>query len=59
VPTTLVWGRQDRVMPLAAAQEASVRYGWPLDVIDEAGHFLGVDQPEAFLQGLRRALDRR
>ena len=58
VPTTLIWGRQDRVMPLAAAREASVRYGWPLDVIDDAGHFLGADQPEAFLQALRRALDR-
>jgi len=58
VPTTLIWGRQDRVMPLAAAPEASVRYGWPLDVIDDAGHFLGVDQPEAFLGSLRRAFDR-
>ena len=59
VPTTLIWGRQDRVMPLAAAREASVRYGWPLDVIEDAGHFLGLDQPEAFLQALRRALDQR
>ena len=57
VPTTLIWGRQDRLMPLAAAQQASVRYGWPLDVIDDAGHFLGADQPEAFLGSLRRALD--
>ena len=59
VPTSLIWGRQDRVMPLAAAREASVRYGWPLDVIEDAGHFLGLDQPEAFLQALRRALDQR
>ena len=58
VPTTLIWGRQDRLMPLAAAKEASVRYGWPLDVIDDAGHVLGADQQEAFLQALRRALDR-
>ena len=50
-------GRQDRVMPLAAAPEAGVRYGWPLDVVDDAGHFLGVDQPEVFLGSLRRALD--
>ena len=57
VPTILIWGREDRMMPLAAAREASVRYGWPLDVIDDAGHFLGVDQPEAFTQALRRALD--
>ena len=57
-PEGLAWGRQDRVMPLAAAREASVRYGWPLDVVDDAGHFLGVDQPEAFLGSLRRAFDR-
>ena len=58
VPTTLIWGRQDRVMPLATAQAASARYGWPLEVIDDAGHFLLADQPEAFLGALRRALER-
>jgi pimeloyl-ACP methyl ester carboxylesterase len=56
VPTTLIWGRQDRVMPLAAAQEASARYGWPLHVIEDAGHFVGLDQPEAFLGALLAAL---
>ena len=44
-------------MPLADAEEASVRYGWPLDVLDDAGHFLSMDQPEAFLAALRAALD--
>ena len=58
VPTTLIWGRQDRVMPLATAEEASARYGWPLHVVEDAGHFLGMDQPEAFLAALRAALDR-
>jgi pimeloyl-ACP methyl ester carboxylesterase len=58
VPTTLIWGRQDRVMPLRTAQAASARYGWPLDVIEDAGHFLMVDQPEAFLRSLQAALDR-
>jgi pimeloyl-ACP methyl ester carboxylesterase len=58
VPTTLIWGRQDRVMPVAAAREASARHGWPLEVIDDAGHFLAADQPEAFLAALARALDR-
>jgi pimeloyl-ACP methyl ester carboxylesterase len=57
VPTTLIWGRQDRVMPAATAREASARYGWPLEVIDDAGHFLVADQPEAFLAALARALD--
>ena len=58
VPTTLIWGRQDRVMPLATAQEASARFGWPLEVVDDAGHFLALDQPEAFLRALSGALDR-
>jgi pimeloyl-ACP methyl ester carboxylesterase len=57
VATTLIWGRQDRIMPLPTAQEASGRYGWPLHVIEDAGHFLGMDQPEAFLAALRTALD--
>jgi pimeloyl-ACP methyl ester carboxylesterase len=58
VPTSLIWGRQDRVMPLATAQAASARYGWPLEVIDDAGHLLAVDQPEAFLRALHGALAR-
>jgi pimeloyl-ACP methyl ester carboxylesterase len=59
VPTTLIWGRQDRVMPLRTAQQASARYSWPLHVIDDAGHFLVADQPEAFLRALRAALGDR
>ena len=27
-------------MPLAIAEEASARYGWPLQVIEDAGHFV-------------------
>jgi len=42
VPTTLIWGRHDRVTPLRTAEEASVRYGWR--------------QPEAFVRALRTAL---
>jgi pimeloyl-ACP methyl ester carboxylesterase len=56
VPTTLVWGRQDRVMRLRIAEAASARYGWPLHVIEDAGHFV-VEQPEAFRRALRAALD--
>jgi len=46
------------MMPLSTAQEASARFGWPLHVIDDAGHFLGLDQPEALLRALSAALDR-
>ena len=55
VPTTLIWGRQDRVMRLRIAEAASARYGWPLHVIEDAGHFV-VEQPEAFRRALRAAL---
>jgi pimeloyl-ACP methyl ester carboxylesterase len=55
IPTALVWGRHDRVMRLRIAQEASARYGWPLHVIEDAGHF-AVEQPEAFRGALRAAL---
>jgi pimeloyl-ACP methyl ester carboxylesterase len=55
VPTALVWGRQDRVMRLKIAQAASARYGWPLHIVEDAGHF-SIEQPEAFRQALRAAL---
>jgi hypothetical protein len=45
-------------MPLATAEDPSARYGWPLRVAEDAGHFLSMDQPEAFLAALRVALDR-
>ncbi|HEV8423977.1 MAG TPA: hypothetical protein VGS14_02135 [Actinomycetes bacterium] len=35
--------------PLRTAQEACARYGWPLQVIDDAGHFLVAEQPKAFI----------
>jgi pimeloyl-ACP methyl ester carboxylesterase len=57
VPTALVWGRRDRVMPLGIAEAASTRYGWPLHVVEDAGHF-AVERPEAFRSALRAALDR-
>jgi pimeloyl-ACP methyl ester carboxylesterase len=42
-------------MRLKIAEAASVRYGWPLQVIEDAGHFV-VEQPEAFRRALRAAL---
>jgi pimeloyl-ACP methyl ester carboxylesterase len=55
VPTALIWGRHDRVMRLRIAEQASARYGWPLHVIEAAGHF-SIEQPEAFQMALRAAL---
>jgi pimeloyl-ACP methyl ester carboxylesterase len=55
VPTTLIWGRHDRVMRLRIAEAASARYGWPLHIIEDAGHF-AIEQPDAFREALRAAL---
>jgi pimeloyl-ACP methyl ester carboxylesterase len=55
VPTSLICGRHDRVMRLRIAEAASARYGWPLHVIDDAGHF-SLEQQEAFRTALQVAL---
>ena len=59
VPTTLIWGREDRATPLAVAQEASERFRWPLHVTEGAADDPTLDQPELFLKTLRRVLDGR
>lgn len=56
VPTTLVWGRHDLATPVAIAEAASTKYGWPLRVIEDAGDDPPMEQPEAFLEALRAAL---
>ena len=55
VPTTLLWGSRDRLLPLRTAQAASATLGWSLHVIDDAGHLPHVEQPDAFLDALAAA----
>jgi pimeloyl-ACP methyl ester carboxylesterase len=55
VPTSLIWGRHDLATPLAVAQEASERNGWPLRVIENAGDDPPMEQPHAFLAALLAA----
>jgi len=59
VPTALIWGRHDLQTRLRVAQAASGRYGWPLHVIEDCGVDPHVEQPDAFLDALRAALDGR
>jgi hypothetical protein len=42
---------------LSVAEAASAAYGWPLQVIENARDDPAVEQPEAFLEALRTALD--
>ncbi len=56
VPVALIWGSRDRMVPLRIAELASSKFGWPLHVIDDAGHVPHIEQPEAFVDALRAAL---
>jgi pimeloyl-ACP methyl ester carboxylesterase len=56
VPTALIWGRQNLAIPLAVAEAASERYGWPLHIIEDCADDPPVEQPDAFLKALDRAL---
>jgi pimeloyl-ACP methyl ester carboxylesterase len=55
-PVTLVWGRHDRATPLAVAEAASKRFGWPLCIIEGANDDPPVEQPEALVLVLRDVL---
>jgi pimeloyl-ACP methyl ester carboxylesterase len=56
VPTALVWGRQDRMVPLRLGEGAAARLGWPLHVVDGAAHVPHIEQPEGFMGALGSAL---
>jgi len=55
IPIALLWGRHDRMVPLRVAEDAHARLGWPLHVVDDAGHVPHVDCPNPFLRALRDA----
>ena len=59
VPTTLVWGRHDRFVPLRLAAGTSTRLGWPLHVIGDAGHVPHIERPAAFLGAFELCTSRR
>jgi pimeloyl-ACP methyl ester carboxylesterase len=56
VPTSLIWGRHDSIVPLSVAQHASVRFGWPLHVLEHAGNEPALEAPEEFVRTLRTIL---
>lgn len=56
VPTSLIWGRQDRMVPLAIGQGAARRHDWPLHIVEGAGHVAHMEQPEAFVATLQSIL---
>lgn len=59
VPVALIWARNDRITRFRIAEEANARFGWPLYPIDDCGHFLIGERPDAFLEALRVATGAR
>lgn len=59
VPTSLLWGRQDRAIRLSVAERASARYGWGLSVIEDAGDDPKLERPQAFLEALYEVFEDR
>jgi 2-hydroxymuconate-semialdehyde hydrolase len=51
-PTTLLWGRHDRMVPLRLAENASEVLQWPLHIVEAAGHAPHIEAPTAFLTAL-------
>jgi pimeloyl-ACP methyl ester carboxylesterase len=49
-PTVLLWGRGDRMVPLAVGIDAARRHDWPLRVVDGAAHVPHIEQPDAFCE---------
>jgi pimeloyl-ACP methyl ester carboxylesterase len=58
VPTALIWGRHNLAIPLAVAEAARERYGWPLHIIEDCADDPPIEQPDAFVKALDRALGR-
>jgi pimeloyl-ACP methyl ester carboxylesterase len=49
IPTLIVWGREDRTLPLRSGQDMHrLLPGSRLEVIDDAGHLVSFDRPGTF-----------
>jgi pimeloyl-ACP methyl ester carboxylesterase len=57
VPTSLIHGRYGLQVRLKTAEEAAARYGWTLHVIDDCRDDPAFEQPEAFINAMRAALE--
>jgi pimeloyl-ACP methyl ester carboxylesterase len=55
IPTLIIWGKQDTLIPLEfAGQFAKGIHGSKLVVIDKAGHLPQAEQPGAFCRAVKR-----
>jgi pimeloyl-ACP methyl ester carboxylesterase len=53
MPTLLVWGERDRVLPVSQARPALARlHKGVLEIIPDCGHLPHVEWPDRFVQAL-------
>jgi pimeloyl-ACP methyl ester carboxylesterase len=58
-PTLIVWGKADRIIAAAYAEEFAARIaGARIELIEGAGHLPHLEQPDAVVQAVRRFLER-
>jgi pimeloyl-ACP methyl ester carboxylesterase/predicted enzyme related to lactoylglutathione lyase len=58
VPTLILWGRRDPLIPCAHAESAhGAMPGSELEVFEKSGHFLHIDQPVRFARALIDFID--
>ena len=54
IPTLIVWGEQDRIIPVQHAHDAHAAIpGSRLEIFDDSGHFLHAEEPARFAALLR------
>jgi hypothetical protein len=54
----MIWGRYDLQNRLRIAEAAAARFGWPLEVIEDARDDPCFERPDSALPALRAALAR-
>ena len=57
VPTLVLWGRDDALVPVAYAEEFGTRIaGCQVEVLDDCGHAMEGDQPEQMFDAIAKFL---
>lgn len=56
VPTTVVWGTEDPVTPVALAERVATDLGARLVLLEGVGHFVHEEAPEAFARAVLAAI---
>jgi pimeloyl-ACP methyl ester carboxylesterase len=52
VPTTLVWGRADAIVPVSVGEAAAARFGWRIRILDNVGNEPAIEDPEGFVKAV-------